>query len=116
MATRKNIVETYFDGFRESNHAKVLALLADDVVWVIHGHRELHGKEAFDGEIENDQFEGSPKLSVERLVEEDDTVVAPHFGEGKLRGGAEFRFAGCTVFTFDGELISRVESYVVPLS
>ena len=97
MSTRKKIVETYFEGFRESDHKKVLALLTDDVAWVIHGHRELSGKEAFDGEIENDQFEGSPKLTVERLVEESDTLVAPHLGEGKLRGGDEFRFAGCTV-------------------
>jgi hypothetical protein len=70
---------------------------------------------AFDREIENDAFEGSPKLTVERLIEEGDTVVAPHLDEGRLRGGDPFRFAGVTVFRFDGELISHVESYIVPL-
>ena len=82
---------------------------------MIHGHGRTEGKEAFDGEIENDAFEGSPKLTVERLIEEGDIVVAPHLGEGRLRGGDAFKFAGVTVFGFDGELISRVESYVVPL-
>ncbi len=57
----------------------------------------------------------APNLTVERLIEEGDTVVAPHFGEGRLRGGDAFRFAGVTVFGFDGDLISRVESYIVPL-
>jgi uncharacterized protein len=113
---RKQIVETYFDGFRESDHDKVLGLLADDVVWDIHGHARVEGKEAFDGEIENDAFEGSPKLTLEGLVEEGGTVVAPHRGEGRLKGGEPFHFAAVTLFRFDRELIARVESYVVPLA
>lgn len=115
VSSRKRTVATYFDGFRGSDHEAILALLSDDVVWVIHGHGRTEGKEAFDREIENDAFEGRPKLTVEHLVEEGDIVVAPHLGEGRLRGGDVFRFAGVTVFGFDGELISRVESYIVPL-
>jgi uncharacterized protein len=115
VSSRKRTVDAYFDGFRASDHEAILALLSDEVVWVIHGHGRTEGQEAFDREIENDAFEGSPKLTVERLIEEGDTVVAPHLGEGRLRGGDVFRFAGVTVFGFDGELISRVESYIVPL-
>jgi uncharacterized protein len=115
VSSRKRTVEAYFDGFRASDHEAILALLSDDVVWVIHGHERTQGKEAFDREIENEAFEGSPKLTVEDLVEEGDIVVAPHLGEGRLRGGDVFRFAGVDVFGFDGELISHVESYIVPL-
>jgi ketosteroid isomerase-like protein len=115
VSSRKRTVDAYFDGFRESDHEAILALLSDEVVWVIHGHGRVEGKEAFDREIENDAFEGSPKLTVERLIEEGDTIVAPHLGEGRLRGGDGFTFAGVTVFGFDGELISLVESYIVPL-
>ena len=115
VSSRKETVQAYFDGFRSSDHGKILALLTDDVVWDIYGHTHLQGKEEFDGEIENDAFEGSPKLTVDRLIEEGDTIVAPHSGEGRLRGGDRFRFMGVTVFAFDGELISRVESYVVPV-
>jgi uncharacterized protein len=115
VSSRKQAVEAYFDGFRASDHAAILALLSEDVVWVIHGHTRTEGKQAFDREIVNDAFEGRPKLTVERLIEEGDTVVAPHLGEARLRGGDVFRFAGVTVFGFDGDLISRVDSYVVPL-
>src|ERR671925_502882 len=115
MSSRKQAVGAYFGGFRASDHEAILALLSEDVVWVIHGHGRTEGKEAFDCEIENDAFEGSPKLTVERLIEEGDTVVAPHLGEGRLQGGDVFRFAGVTVFGFDRELISRVDSYIVPL-
>jgi ketosteroid isomerase-like protein len=114
-STHKATVEAYIDGFRRSDHAAILALLTDDVVWDLPGFRHLQGKEAFDGEIENEAFEGSPLLTLDRLVEEGDTVVAVGEGVGTQAGGERFRFAFCDVFTFAGELIGRVESYLVPL-
>ena len=65
--------------------------------------------------IENEGFEGSPKLAVDRLIEEGETVVAPHIGEVKRSDGGMLRFAAIDVFTFDGDLITRVEYYVVPV-
>ena len=53
---------------------------------------------------------------MDRLVEEGDTVVAIGRGEGRHKVGGPFRFAYCTVFTFNGDLIGRVESYVVPVT
>lgn len=112
---RKQVVERYFEGFRAGDHEAILELLTDDVTWDLPGYKHLAGKAAFDAEIENPAFEGSPRLTIDRLVEEGDTVVAIHTGEGRLRGGQPFRFAGNTVFTFAGDRIRRVESYVVPL-
>jgi ketosteroid isomerase-like protein len=117
MSARKGVVETYFEGFRRSDHGQILGCLTDDVVWDLPGYRHLSGKEAFDGEIENDEFVGSPTLTVERLVEEGDTVVATGHGETTHRSGEVHRFAFCDVFTFaeDSDRIRRVESYLVPL-
>ena len=113
--TRKQAIEAYFEGFRRSDHAMILALLTDDVVWDLPGFRHLEGKPAFDGEIENPAFEGSPDLTIDRLVEEGDTLVAIGTGEGRHREAGPFRFAFCDVFTFQDDLIERVESYLVPL-
>ncbi len=115
MSARKETVHAYFDGFRRGDHAKILALLGDDVVWDIYGRRNLQGKGAFDSEIENEAFEGNPKLTFDRITEEGESIVVPHLGEAKLRDGGLLNFAAVDVFTFDGELIARVESYVVPL-
>jgi ketosteroid isomerase-like protein len=115
VGRQKQVVERYFDGFRASDHAAILALLTDDVEWDIAGFKNLRGKEAFDSEIENENFVGSPRLNLDRLVEEGDTVVAIGTGDGRLRTGEPFRFAFCTVFTFQGDLIGRVESHVIPL-
>ena len=82
MSAHKDTVERYFDGFRRSDHAAVLACLTDDVVWDLPGYKHLTGKDAFDAEIEGADFVGSPTLTVDRLVEEDGTVVAIGDGAG----------------------------------
>ncbi|WP_229022957.1 nuclear transport factor 2 family protein [Actinomarinicola tropica] len=116
MTEHRRTVERYFDGFRASDHPGVLSLLTDDVVWELPGFKHLVGKDAFDGEIENPAFEGPPDLDVDRVVEDGDVVVAIGRGRSRQRSGDEHRFAFCDVFTFSGDLIGRVESYVVPLA
>jgi len=115
MTMQKTVVETYMEGFRRSDHAMVLDCLTDDVVWEIKGHATLTSKEAFDAEIENEAFEGSPQLAVERTIEEGNVVAVNGVGEGKFKDGNVFRFAFCTIFTFAGEKIGRVESFICPL-
>jgi uncharacterized protein len=113
---QKEIVETYFEGFRRSDHARILACLTDDVAWDLPGYAHLTGKDAFDREIENPEFVGSPTLTVDRLIEEGDAVVAIGNGETTHKSGELHRFVFCDVFTFAGDNIRRVESYVVPLA
>lgn len=115
MSPRKAVVETYFEGFRRSDHERILDCLTDDVAWDLPGYAHLKGKEAFDREIENEEFVGSPSLTVDRLIEETDAVVAIGSGEGRHKSGERHRFAFCDVFTFAGDKIRRVESYLVPL-
>ena len=78
------------------------------------GSAGSRARRPFDGEIENDAFEGHPELTVRTYLEDGDVVVMPHTGVGRFKGGGEFGFQACDLFTFRGELISRVESYVVP--
>jgi ketosteroid isomerase-like protein len=115
VSPHKEVVETYFEGFRRSDHKQILACLTDDVVWDLPGYAHLRGKDAFDGEIENPDFVGSPTLIVDRLIEEADTVVAIGNGETTHKSGELHRFVFCDVFTFAGDEIGRVESYLVPL-
>jgi ketosteroid isomerase-like protein len=116
MSPRKELVERYCDGFRTRDHAGILACLTQDVIWELPGYAHLEGKLAFDREIGNPAFTGRPTLAVDRLVEEGDAVVAIGTGQAELAAGGLHRFAFCDVFTFRGDLIARVESYVVPLT
>jgi uncharacterized protein len=116
VASRKAIVEAYIDGFRRTDDEAILACLADDVVWVLHGYRKLRGKDAFDGEIENDAAVGSPTLNLDRLVEEGDTVVAVGNGEMTMKEAGRVPFVFAEVFTFTGETISRLETFHINLA
>lgn len=116
MSARTQIVHRYLDGFRHSDHAAVLACLTDDVVWHIHGLRTTRGKAEFDDEIENPAFDGSPQLTAERTIEAGDVVVVTGTGAGRHREQGPFRFAYSDLFTFRDDLITQVDSYVVPLT
>jgi ketosteroid isomerase-like protein len=111
MSDRKAVVQRYIDGFRRTDHAAILNCLTADVVWVIHGYRTLDGKDAFDGEIENDAAVGSPILHVDRLIEEGDTVVAVGHGEMALKKAGRVAFVFTEIFTFTGNLIRRIETF-----
>jgi ketosteroid isomerase-like protein len=113
MSTRKAIVERYIEGFRRTDHAQILSCLTDDVVWVLHGYKTLQGKQAFDGEIENEAFEGSPSIKLERLIEEGDCVAVTGNGTATKKGGEKVSFAFSEVFTFAGDLVSRLDTYHV---
>lgn len=114
MSVKRSVVEEYVDAFRASDRARILACLTDDVVWDLPGYKHLTGKVAFEAEIVGEGFEPNPELHLDRTVEEGDVVVAIGRGAGRLTDGGVHRFAFCDVFTFAGDLIDRVESYVVP--
>jgi ketosteroid isomerase-like protein len=116
MNARERLVHRYFDGFRRSDHEAILGCLTEDVVWHIHGLRSTSGKAEFDEEIENPAFEGSPELTVERTIDAGDVVVVTGMGRGTHRENGRFRFAYNDLFTFRGDLIAQVDSYVVPLA
>jgi uncharacterized protein len=116
MSSNKSMVERYIDGFRRTDREAILDCLADDVVWVLHGYRTLRGKDAFDGEIENDAAVGSPTLALDRLVEEGDTVVATGTGQMTLKDGGPVGFVFAEVFTFGDGRISRVETFHLNVS
>ena len=116
MSARKQIVEKYIDGFRRMNRAQILSCVTDDVVWVLHGYKTLEGKDAFAGEIQNDAFTGEPALTLDRMVEEGDSVVAAGTGRAEIAAGGTLEFVFCDLFVFTGDAISRLETYQVNLS
>lgn len=113
MSDNKRTVERYMDGFRNGDHARILCCLTDDVEWRMPGWFQLEGKEAFDREIENPAMVGRPQITVTRLTEENDVVVA----EGSVRveksAGGFLNAVFCDVFEMRGGRIRRLITYQV---
>jgi ketosteroid isomerase-like protein len=113
MSANKRTVEKYMEGFRKSDHAAVLACLADDVEWVIPGMFHVRGKAAFNEQIENDAFVGSPTITITRLTEENDVVAA----EGKVscarKDGGVLNAVFCDIFVLQDAKIKHLTSYLM---
>jgi uncharacterized protein len=112
VSVHKSVVERYMDAFGRGDHAQILTCLADDVVWVLHGYKTLRGKDAFDSEIKNAGLEGGLVVTVDRLIEEGDTVVATGSSVAETAGERR-ELAFCELFRFSGETVSRLDTYHV---
>jgi ketosteroid isomerase-like protein len=115
MTENKKTVERYMDGFNKSDHKQILPCLTDDVVWEMPGAFHLLGKDAFDKEIENDAFVGSPSITIFRMIEENDVVIAEGSVRCEKKDGGFLNAVFCEVFSMQNAKIKRLTTYQVEL-
>jgi ketosteroid isomerase-like protein len=113
MTPNQRTVEAYMDGFRRTDRPQILSCVTEDVEWLIPGVFHVHGKAAFDKHIVDDGFAGSPTITISRLTESGDVVVA----EGSVRAGRTdgsiLNLAFCDVFDMQDTKIRRLVSYLM---
>ena len=114
--SNKKTVEQYMDGFRTTDHEKILACLTDDVIWDMPGFFYHEGITAFDKEIENPNADGHPDITITRLIEEGNIVVAEGTVKAKMKDGSLLNAVFCDVFHFRGGKICKLTSYVMFLT
>jgi len=115
MSANKRTVQKYMDAFGVSNHADVLACLTDDVEWVIPGMFQKTGKDAFDKEIENEAFVGSPTITITRMTEENNVVIAEGSVRSTKKDGGLLNVVFCDVFVMQDAKIKHLTSYLMEL-
>jgi ketosteroid isomerase-like protein len=113
MTQNKKTVESYMQGFRNTDHARILSCLTDDVEWEIPGFFQIRGIEAFDRHIEDDAFTGKPEITVSRMTEENDVVVAEGAVRTQKRDGTIVHLVFCDVFEMQDGKIRRLISYLM---
>jgi uncharacterized protein len=114
MTPNQRTVESYLDGFRRTDREQILSCLTDDVRWLIPGLFDVRGKDGFALHIVDEGFTGAPEITVTRLLEADDVVVA----EGSVRAprtdGTIVDLVFCDVFEMRGGKIRSLTSYLMP--
>ncbi len=113
LTENKKTVERYMEGFRRSDHAMILSCLTEDVVWDMPGAFHLVGKVAFDREVENPAFTGKPTITISRVVEESDIVVAEGAVQARRSDGGLLDAVFCDVFEMRDGKICRLVSYLM---
>ena len=115
MSQNKIIVQKYIDGFSKSDHKQILSCLTEDIEWLMPGYFHLQGKEAFDNEIENAAFTGSPIIKIIRMIEENDVVIAEGTVRCDIKAGGQLNAVFCDVFIMENAKIKRLITYQVNL-
>lgn len=113
MTRNKQTVNEYMDAFRVSDHKRILACLTDDIIWEMPGIYQHVGKEAFDKEIENENFIGSPTIQIIKLVEENNIVIAEGAVQGNMKNGNILDAVFCDVFEMENAKIKKLTSYLM---
>ncbi|MBF4485127.1 nuclear transport factor 2 family protein [Flavobacterium sp. CSZ] len=113
MTLNKQTVNEYMDAFRVSDHQRILACLTEDVIWEMPGIYQHIGKEAFDKEIENDNFVGSPTIQIIKLIEQNNIVIAEGAVQGNMKNGNILDAVFCDVFEMETGKIKKLTSYLM---
>jgi ketosteroid isomerase-like protein len=113
MSENKKTIADYMDGFRTGDHERVLSCLTDAVEWEIPGAFHVRGKSAFDQHIEDAEFVGHPLITVTRVTEEADVVIAEGSVRTQRKDGAILNLVFCDVFEMQGGKIRRLISYLM---
>lgn len=113
MTHNKQTVQQYMNAFTRTDHAEILSCLTDHVEWEIPGVFHVTGKDAFDREIENDAFVGSPAITVTRMTEEDNVVVAEGTVRSPKKDGGLLNAVFCDVFVMQDAKIKHLTSYLM---
>jgi ketosteroid isomerase-like protein len=113
MMQNKRTVETYMEGFRSSDHARILSCLTDDVEWRIPGAFQIQGKEEFAKHVVDPAFVPNPAITVTRMTEEHDVVVAEGAVRTQRTDGTFLNLVFCDVFEMRDGRIRRLTSYLM---
>jgi len=113
MTPNKRTVETYMDGFRKTDRPQILSCLTDDVEWVLPGAFHVRGKADFATHIVDEGFVGHPVITVSRMMEEDNVVVAEGLVRAPKQDGGFLNLVFCDVFDMRDGKIQRLVSYLV---
>ena len=113
MTVNTKTVEAYMAGFRTTDRLQILSCLTDDVEWVLPGAFHVHGKDDFGKHIVDDGFAGQPEITVSRLIETDDVVVAEGSVRAPKEDGTFLNLVFCAVFDMRGGKIRRLVSYLM---
>ena len=113
MSNQKQVIENYMNGFRTTDHQKILSCLTEDVIWELPGYYMHKGKAAFDKEIENPNADGHPDIKIIRLIEEGNVVVAEGTVMAKMKDGSKLDAVFCDVFHFSSGKISKLTTYLM---
>lgn len=113
MLENKEIIEKINEGFAEGDTEKILLYVADDIRWEMAGGFTHVGKDAFRKEIDNDNFEGTPTITIKTIIAEGDYVGVEGELQCNMKSGSIFNASFFDIYRLEDGKIKEMRSYVV---
>jgi ketosteroid isomerase-like protein len=113
MTENKRTVEKYMEGFRTTDREAILSCLTQDVEWEIPGMFQSRGISAFNDHIVDPGFAGHPIITISRLTEENDVVIAEGEVLARRDDGTILPLVFCDVFEMEKGKIRKLVSYLI---
>jgi uncharacterized protein len=113
MTPNQRTVDAYMEGFRNTDRPLLLSCLTDDVEWELPGFYHARGKEEFNAHIVDEGFTGRPVITVTRMIEGNDVVVAEGAVRAQRSDGATLNLVFCDVFEMRETKIRKLISYLM---
>ncbi len=107
------IVNEINDAFTINDTEAFLAHCTDDLYWAMAGDTEQKGKATIREWMKQMDGHEAPKFTVDAIFGDADHVAC--HGEMTMKGkeGTEAKYSYCDVYTFTGEKVSELRSFVV---
>lgn len=115
MSENKATVQRYMDAYTRGDYAEVLDCLTEEIVWEFPGYFRHEGKAAFEAEINNPAFSGVPNITITRLTEENNIVVAEGEVHSTFANGDAFHAIFCDICTMQDAKIKYLLVYLTQL-
>lgn len=109
----KEIIEKVNAAFENNNPEGFLDACSEDVEWTMVGDQSFKGKTAIREFMSQMEGMEPPKFSVDKMVAEGDSVIC--YGDMTMKGedGVEGKYSYCDAYTFTGDEIRELRSFVV---
>jgi ketosteroid isomerase-like protein len=115
MTTKnKEVIRKLNKGFEQDEVDAILSCVSDDVHWYVPGAFTAHGKEEFRQQIHNENFVGTPTITIKNEVAEGDYVAVEGSVTSRFKDGNMFNAYFHNTYRLENEKVKEMTSYLVP--
>lgn len=107
------IVKAINDAFTRNDTEGFLAHCAEDLYWSMAGETEKNGKPAIREWMKQMDGHEAPKFTVDAIFGDGDHVACHGEMTMKNKDGKEGKYSYCDVYTFAGDKVKELRSFVV---
>ena len=115
LSRNKEIIRRLNKGFEEGDEEKILSCLSDDVQWWVIGAFTATGKEEYRKQITNENFTGTPIITIINEIAEGDRVAVEGKVHSQMRNGNLFKAFFHNAYLLENEKVISMTSYLVPV-